>query len=113
MVEENITVTAENDERVVAWWNSMSVVDRIHWMVAAGDTGRPSDAWRAYQAAMAECEKKAKETPLWKVIWNAPLDHEADDLSLLERVVARLGWWYAVIPFFIGWSLACTLPLII
>jgi hypothetical protein len=40
-----------DDERGMAWWNSLSDDERAYWMRKAGNTGVARDAWRAYKAA--------------------------------------------------------------
>jgi phage repressor protein C with HTH and peptisase S24 domain len=36
------------------WWNGLNEADRRHWMEAAGNTGRASDAWDAYKRTERE-----------------------------------------------------------
>ena len=40
-------------EEGMAWWNDLDRRERAKWMKAAGDTGVPADAWKAFKAGLS------------------------------------------------------------
>lgn len=40
-------------EDSVAWWNGLEARERTKWMKAAGDTGVPAHAWKAFTEALS------------------------------------------------------------
>lgn len=42
-------MTADDDERGMAWWNDLSDRERAKWMALAGNTGRAVDAWETFK----------------------------------------------------------------